>query len=58
MTAYAGTAKSYFDKLLPFLSALDHQQIDQAIGVIAEAWQSGKQIITWAMAAARGQRCI
>jgi D-sedoheptulose 7-phosphate isomerase len=46
MTAYAGTAKSYFDKLVPFLSTLDHEQIDKAIGVIAEAWQSGKQIIT------------
>jgi D-sedoheptulose 7-phosphate isomerase len=46
MTAYAGTAKSYFDKLMPVLSALDHEQIDNAIGVIAEAWQNGKQIIT------------
>jgi D-sedoheptulose 7-phosphate isomerase len=46
MNAYAGTAKSYFDKLVPFLSALDHEQLDKAIGVIAEAWQNGKQIIT------------
>lgn len=46
MSAYAGTAKIYFDKLVPFLSALDRDQIDEAIGVIADAWQQGKQIIT------------
>lgn len=46
MSAYAGTAKNYFDKLVPFLSALDCKQIDEAIGVIADAWQKGKQVIT------------
>jgi D-sedoheptulose 7-phosphate isomerase len=46
MSAYAGTAKNYFDKLVPFLGGLDRAEIDKAIGVIAEAWQNGKQIIT------------
>ena len=44
--AYTGTAKNYFDKLVPFLGKLDCEEIDQAIGVIAEAWQQGQQIIT------------
>jgi hypothetical protein len=58
MTAYAGTAKSYFDKLVPFLSAFDHEQIDKAIGVIAEAWQNASRSSRWAMAAARVLPCI
>jgi D-sedoheptulose 7-phosphate isomerase len=46
MNAYAGTAQAYLSKLTRLLGALDRQQVDNAIGVIADAWQAGRQIIT------------
>jgi D-sedoheptulose 7-phosphate isomerase len=46
MNEYAGTTKSYFEKLSKLLAAVDALQIDSAIGVIAKAWQDGRQIIT------------
>jgi D-sedoheptulose 7-phosphate isomerase len=46
MNAYAGTAAGYLSKLSKLLEQLDRQQIDNAIGLIAETWQAGKQIIT------------
>ena len=46
MNAYAGTAQAYLSKLTTLLGALDREQVDNAIGVIADAWQAGRQIIT------------
>jgi D-sedoheptulose 7-phosphate isomerase len=46
MSAYAGTAQAYLSKLTRLLGALDRDQVDNAIGVIANAWQAGRQIIT------------
>ena len=46
MNVYAGTSKNYISKLTQLLNVVDHAQIDHAIGVIAEAWQTGRQIIT------------
>ena len=46
MNAYAGTAQAYLSKLTRLLGALDREQVDNAIGVIADAWQAGRQIIT------------
>ncbi len=46
MNGYAGTAQSYLSKLTKLLQTMDRTQIDNAIGVIADAWQSGRQIIT------------
>lgn len=46
MNAYAGTAQAYLSKLTGLLGALDREQVDNAIGVIADAWQAGRQIIT------------
>jgi D-sedoheptulose 7-phosphate isomerase len=47
MKAYSGTAKSYLSKLAKTLDALDRDQVDSAISVIAGAWQAGRQIITF-----------
>lgn len=47
MKSYAGTAKSYLSKLTKTLDALDQDQIDSAVGVIASTWQAGGQIITF-----------
>jgi D-sedoheptulose 7-phosphate isomerase len=47
MNTYSGTAKSYLAKLSRTLEALDAEQIDNAVAVIARAWQAGKQIITF-----------
>lgn len=58
MSMYAGTAKTYFDKLARLLGALDREQIDSAIGVIAEAWQRGKQIITLGNGGSALTHCI
>jgi D-sedoheptulose 7-phosphate isomerase len=46
MNAYAGTSEDYLGRLKVVLDSLDRSQIDNAVGVIARAWQSGKQIIT------------
>ena len=46
MHAYAGTAQTYLDKLGRLLEALDRAQIDNAVEVIADAWEAGRQIIT------------
>jgi D-sedoheptulose 7-phosphate isomerase len=43
---YAGTGQTYLAKLNSLLSALDTAQIDNAVKVIADAWQAGRQIIT------------
>ena len=46
MNSYAGTADEYLRRLSTTLEQLDRSQIDNAIDVIARAWESGKQIIT------------
>jgi len=46
MNEYAGTAHAYLSKLTRLLGALDREQVDNAIRVIADAWQAGRQIIT------------
>lgn len=46
MTLYTGTAKAYLSKLTTLLESIDRDQIDNAVEVIAEAWQAGRQIIT------------
>jgi len=46
MKPYAGTAEAYLSKLTRLLAVLNREQIDNAIAVIAEAWQAGRQIIT------------
>jgi len=44
--AYTGTAQGYLARLEKVLQALDKAQIDNAIAVIADAWERGRQIIT------------
>ena len=44
--AYAVTAKEYIGRLSTLLAALDLNQVDKAVDVIAEAWRAGRQIIT------------
>lgn len=46
MNAYSGTAEAYISKLTKVLSVLDRNEIDNGIRLIADAWQSGRQIIT------------
>ncbi len=46
MNPYAGSAKVYFSKLTKCLEVIDQKQVDNAVSVIADAWQSGRQIIT------------
>ena len=46
MNAYAGTAQDYISRLSAVLAALDRAQVDNAVSVIAEAWQAGRQVIT------------
>jgi D-sedoheptulose 7-phosphate isomerase len=43
---YTGTAEAYLGKLGRLLGTLNHDEIDNGIRVIGEAWQSGRQIIT------------
>ncbi len=46
MNPYAGTAQTYFSKLAALLEVFDRTQVDNAVKVIADAWQAGRQIIT------------
>jgi D-sedoheptulose 7-phosphate isomerase len=46
MNPYAGTADNYLSRLSRVLDSLDRSQIDNAIQVIADTWQAGRQIIT------------
>jgi len=45
-TKFAGTAENYIGRLHAVLDSLDKNQIDQAIDLISQAWESGRQIIT------------
>lgn len=46
MNPYAGTAQAYLSKLMRLLGVIDRAQVDNAVKVIADAWQAGRQIIT------------
>ena len=46
MNPYIGTAKAYLSKLITLLESFDVEQVDNAVKVIADAWQAGSQIIT------------
>jgi D-sedoheptulose 7-phosphate isomerase len=46
MNGYAGTAKAYLSRLTAVLESFDRTQVDNALEVIASAWQAGRQIIT------------
>jgi D-sedoheptulose 7-phosphate isomerase len=46
MNPYTGAAQHYLSKLSALLQAFDRAQVDDAVKVIADAWQSGRQIIT------------
>ena len=46
MSDYTGTANAYLAKLSRLLDELDRDAIDKAIGLVADAWQSGRQVIT------------
>lgn len=47
MNPHAGTSVAYLSKLARTLDALDRDQMDAAVNVIACAWQAGRQIITF-----------
>jgi D-sedoheptulose 7-phosphate isomerase len=46
MSRYAGTSQAYLSRLSRLLQKIDRQQIDDAIGIVASAWESNRQIIT------------
>ena len=46
MNAYAGTAQEYLSRLATLLESFDRTPVDNAVKVIADAWQAGRQIIT------------
>ena len=46
MNPYVGTAQTYLSKLTTLLESFDRTQVDNAVKVIADAWQADRQIIT------------
>lgn len=46
MNKYSGNSSSYIAKLSKTLEGLNHDSIDNAVNLIAEAWGKGKQVIT------------
>ncbi|MGX5800336.1 SIS domain-containing protein [Bradyrhizobium sp. Arg314] len=44
--ALGGSAQAYFRKLKVVLASLDHQSFDNAVALVAQAQEDGKQIIT------------
>jgi len=46
MISSSGIAEAYLGKLIKHLSAIDRDEIDHAVQVVADAWQAGRQIIT------------
>ncbi|TIT01733.1 MAG: SIS domain-containing protein [Mesorhizobium sp.] len=46
MTDFSGSAQAYFGKLETVLASLDHQSFDNAVALVAQAQEDGKQIIT------------
>lgn len=43
---YSGTATAYLSKLAALLSSLNADEMDRAVGIVADAWTRGRQIIT------------
>ncbi len=46
MISAKGITEDYFGRLIKLLSTMDRKQVDDAVQVVADAWQAGKQIIT------------
>jgi D-sedoheptulose 7-phosphate isomerase len=46
MTSTTGVSHNYLSKLTSLISTINHEEIDNAVKVVFDAWQSGKQIIT------------
>lgn len=46
MNDFSGSAQVYFEKLEIVLASLDHQSFDNAVALVAQAQEDGKQIIT------------
>ena len=46
MNHFSGSARAYFRKLETVLASLDHQSLDSAVALVAQAQEDGKQIIT------------
>lgn len=46
MNPYVGTGQAYLSKLTTLLESFDRTQVDNAVKVIADTWQAGRQIIT------------
>lgn len=46
MTSTTGISHNYLSKLTSLTSTINHKEIDNAVKVVLDAWQSGKQIIT------------
>lgn len=44
---HSGASAAYLSKLARTLDALDREQMDAALNIIASAWQAGRQIITF-----------
>lgn len=47
MGEFTGHSATYFAKLSKLINEFDHDSIDRAIALIADAWRNGKQIITF-----------
>jgi len=43
---FTGTAQTYLAKLNTVLASIDRAQLDNAVEVVASAWQAGRQILT------------
>ena len=46
MISAKGIADAYLGRLITLLSTIDRDRIDNAVQIVADAWLSGKQIIT------------
>jgi D-sedoheptulose 7-phosphate isomerase len=46
VNTYAGTAERYLARLIALLNSFDRRQVDNAVKLIADTWQAGRQIIT------------
>src|SRR4249919_3941734 len=46
MNPYAGSAQDYFSRLSRLIDTFDRKQVDDAVKLIADAWQGGRQVIT------------
>jgi D-sedoheptulose 7-phosphate isomerase len=46
LNPYIGTTHGYLGRLTKVLDSIDRGQVDNAVSVIAKAWQAGRQVIT------------